>query len=472
MFENAVSRLDFASGAGDALFPNIKGFEYQGDTSLTATLRALFCNRVNANQSITSKFLNYYIKDEENNRHTLEELHIAANLEKDCLMICNMKYTTSMKLDDFNHITLDGFEELTLLRDVFKPVANLHAFVNCEKHVSCVLVLNLNLRKFHIIQGALYKLLPWYYDKENHPWSDQERAVIRSLSEEESDHYIAAIQAIESQFDFYKAKIVAMVKEFSQVTMEKQRANITNQLNNVKQLISECEVRIRDLFLRQRDITYKLIGLTSEDNEEFSNKISNYFMVNKNLHLVEVIESTLVVAITGYLDNFDPEIFDRIAENDSSYIFREVNGRGSFRNPENRVKLLRAIFGEDAVLKIRTFGMFNLNIEQCRCTAKSHYEIPTKFEEYLPNAHLYHYGCLGAYQTYINKYLAEGDLIGALGQCSASVHSTNLAETITQIKLFNDLFQSDRKCIELPDGTFVTSEDALEWLNNQENTED
>ena len=472
MFEEAISELDLASSAADALFPNINGFVYKTDVSLTATLRALFRNRIKPDQQITSVYEETYIKTEEHNRQFAEELLQKVNQSQNCFMICNMRYALNMKIDDFNHIALDGFEELAQIREFAKSVVNLHAFINKETKTCCVLVLNLNLIKFHLIQSMLYKLLPWYYDKENQPYTDQEKAILKSLIKTEKTDYIYAIRVIEDQLDFYKAKIAAAIRSFSVSALQKQKRAAQSNVRDLETIISDLEDRVSENYKRLREAQYTLVGISSKSVDDVNKTTVDYFLSNKNLKLVKTDGSVLRVLITGYLDSYDPEIMKRIIENDASYLYRSVRAEGSFRNVSNRAKLLQAIFSEDAVLKIRTLGMFDLNLEQSRCRAPGGFEISAEYKDYLPNAHLYYYNCLGAYSTYINKRLSENDLIGAIGQCTASVHSTNLAETTTQVRLFEDLFKSDRKCIELPNGVFVTAEDALMWLNQQEQTEE
>ena len=67
MFDDVVSALDIASGAGDALFPNIHGCAYNGDISMTATLRALFKDRISSDRSISVDCDEYFIDSETEN---------------------------------------------------------------------------------------------------------------------------------------------------------------------------------------------------------------------------------------------------------------------------------------------------------------------------------------------------------------------------------------------------------------------
>ena len=61
-------------------------------------------------------------------------------------------------------------------------------------------------------------------------------------------------------------------------------------------------------------------------------------------------------------------------------------------------------------------------------------------------------------------------MVGAVEQCVGSCKSINLAESQTFTYFFELLFSTNEKVVELPDHTSVSPSDALEWLNNMEQT--
>ena len=387
-------------------------------------------------------------------------------------MVYDMRYAMNLTLDYFNHIHFDGLEEIEKIRTFLEPVMGIHVFVNRETRTTCMLVLNLNNKKWHLIQASLLTALPWYYDKENHPCSEDEKRVIQSLTKSSIANYVEAMNRIEDSLDFRTAKIRAIISNYSKDVYRRQQASISRILQDTNDSIREHENLISRLLVNKRDAEYRLIALSSKEDAAEGKRMADYFVANKCLNPEMNEDGVLTLYITGYLDSFDPEIMKALLDNDRSYFYASVYGEGSFRDIDNRKKLLTALFNDEPVLRLRTFGRYELDMERIRCNAPSNYDIPVKYKDYIPNAHLYYYGCLGSHKTHVNKRLEEGDLIGAIGQCIASLHSTNLAESTTQIRLFNDLFKSDRKCIELPDGSFVDAEEALKWLNAQEKTEE
>ena len=79
---------------------------------------------------------------------------------------------------------------------------------------------------------------------------------------------------------------------------------------------------------------------------------------------------------------------------------------------------------------------------------------------------------VGNYSRPINEALQRHDYISALEQTTASAKSLNFTDSVVMAKFMREVYglgdgentRARRKWFELPDGTYVTSAQAADWV--------
>ena len=104
--------------------------------------------------------------------------------------------------------------------------------------------------------------------------------------------------------------------------------------------------------------------------------------------------------------------------------------------------------------------------------AQYHHRFDSSFAGFKPNPHIDEFECMGNYKRTINEALARRDYITALEQCVASAKSLNLHDSAVIgrfISQFTHNGGTSYKAIELPDGRVVSPNEAIKWIEDQEN---
>ena len=125
----------------------------------------------------------------------------------------------------------------------------------------------------------------------------------------------------------------------------------------------------------------------------------------------------------------------------------------------------------DQVLKLRFCCAYTIRLGE-RVTGMRGYDYNESCDTYIPNPHIDRYSCLGNYERTMNERLMENDAIGAIEQCISSCKSLNFSDS-TVMEVFMDRMcgrdgYKHNKCIELPDGSVVDMNGAIEWMKEQE----
>ena len=125
-----------------------------------------------------------------------------------------------------------------------------------------------------------------------------------------------------------------------------------------------------------------------------------------------------------------------------------------------------ALFLENK-FKIKLCAVYHLDIRGTLDTT-SNYHYPANCSDYLPNYHLQRHECLGDYRRVVTGYLERGDTIGAINACIASAKSININESGPTFNPFmREVFTTNARCIQMPDGTSVTPTEAFKTLKGE-----
>ncbi len=345
-------------------------------------------------------------------------------------------------------------------------------FVNPATRSSIVFVDGGDLAKYHTIQAAIPRFLPWYFeakDEGKHKLSDEEFELVHSLyNGHEIDGYIAVLEKMSQKYDFKSARIKHLLGGFEKRIDEKRKSSISRDLNSINGRIDQLNREIHECIEKKREKDLLLLGIESKISQdgEYS-EIMNYFLCNKALVLEGVDDDCITFGVKDYMMYFDESLIQRMIENHNSYIYT-CRG-GSPISGEDMARLISEIFLEQN-LKLRVCAAYRMKIGG-GVDGMSNYIFSSEYDGYMPNPHIQYYHCLGGYAEKLNRFMADGNYLGAFEQCMASCRSLNFGDSTVICNFMSKLYDTSTKCIELPNGDIVTQAEAISWIKGGDTTE-
>lgn len=480
-----ITDLTLASPMARKLFPRISAQNFRDDVSFLATARALLqprlpegesfdvipvpaapngeCTRIRGDlirledfDDSTRALVVYNVTPSDQSREALEGL---------------------LRSLDASFQEADGWVSLPDV-ETFLSQKNVSAriFLHPEKRFAEVFVLSLTVPKWHLLQSLLPRLLPWYF--QDHPLSKQELDLLLSLTRTNGEAYQIAIEAFAAQYDFRSLKIREGLQGFETRMERAQIQDLYDRIQDIDRRLEDlrasfaryCRDR-EELALRYFALNAKIERAKDAQSGEDS-ELTEYFLCNKSLHFISSEESKIKFIVTGYLDYFDPDVFDSTIANAESFFFYDYNTNSGYGNPEmtkDRIeRLLRAIF-QEGTIKVRTCAAFLVDFGSYRCSACRNFIYPVEFSGYMPNPHLDRYACLGNNEMEILEALKDKNYIQALEYCVAANRNLNLTDTAVGTVFMEYLLNPEAGMfLELPDGTCVTPIDAILFLEEGE----
>ena len=172
--------------------------------------------------------------------------------------------------------------------------------------------------------------------------------------------------------------------------------------------------------------------------------------------------------VRTYLTNFDPDMYERVANNPESSLYARLPRDVKF---EDYHMLLDEIFLKEK-LRLKVGAKIQLGVDNSERTALSGRNGLDRYLEHscLPNPHIQNWNCFGNNQAVILDLIKNCDFVGALAQVIGSVGNLNFADGVVTPDFTYDLLNRDYniECIEFPDGECLTARDAIERLKNEQ----
>ncbi len=480
MFRQSITSTPLNDDVANSYFSNIRGDAYRNDNSMVVSLRALIHKRMPAEDSIIVRFdgCDYSIDDIVNDNDAFAK-RLAGYIpdENGTYYIHDVRGDEETIVAAFNVLEQrfteinEGWNHMEKIKIFYSKSFNVLCFTHPETKRVAIFIAKLDTRKLHYLQCSIFASLPWYYNPQD-GISELEMTLVKSLRERTNEAYLNTVSTLADTFDLRQFRIKYLLNGFESKyerrEMDRLRREITNCINSINRYNEEIGVMLK----QKNDHELKLLGIeTKIGREGDTSEIMEYFMCNKRLVLEAVTDDYMYFAVRDYITYFDEDAAARMIDNKSSYIYA---GMSRYMEPEKMEKLMRAVF-IDQILKIRTCAAYRFSLNGSVYPEQSH-NFGSEFDGYLPNTHIDNYGCMGNYTRTINELLCKNDYIGALEQSIASCKSINFSDSTVMQRFMKILYGQDssysNKCIELPDGTVVNSEDAVAWLEAQENKED
>lgn len=477
MFSKCIDELTLSNELANQAFGNIQGEAFNGDNSFVATLRALLLPRIgDAKVALTFRESCFSRNDIESVGFDAMISATIGILYSDSLIIHNL-YNSNRdarqafydRMDDPENgfvKTVEGFHEMVNIREFVAEVMETRFYTNETTRTTVIVVGQLSAKKWHYLQSFIPRYFKWYF--QNSPITEEEKALLSSLFQRTPDTYERLIEQFADKFDMRALVIKDFLGEFERRSRRVQLDETENTISRTQSDIDSTLARYQELIERLDDLNIRRTGLREIINgAPADSELIDYFTIHKDLDIVSVDGSRMSLIVRTYLDSFDPEMYESMAARETSHLFRDYDVRNSnFRSIENRKKLLDAIFSSEPTLRVKMCAYYVIDTRGSVDT-RSGYRFPANCNEMMPNPHLQYHNCLGNHRRYIVDRLRAGDTIGAIEQCVASAKSLNVGEGATMTYFLRDLFGTNKKIIELPDGTSVSPVEALAWLNNE-----
>lgn len=472
MFETRIQNTKLAGSLADCMFRRISGCDYEGDYSFISTLRALLMNRVTGDSRIEFKVCSFpIIADQDRMTKCLEG----------CVQTDAISYVSVVRdmTDDeenakqafFAFSAPQQLHEFMDVRSFFAEKMACRAFICEESRSAVIMVLSSDIKKHHLAQCIVPKLLPWFFHGSR--ISVNERSLLFGLRERMPSQYLRAIDNICDTDTFRQRSASAALLAWKRKGLERQKTAAEREINNCNSVIERLNTELLNELrrLNQKNFTLNGILLALESDDNGNDDLAEFIAGNRHVRFMDSGSDNMQFVITGYLDVYDPEAYRSMARNSNCWYWTEsAASYGPFMQRAARKLVMDAIFGDSPVFKIKTYGVYTLDIEHNSVSANNRYTAVEGVSDRYANPHLYYASCLGSYRQHINKALQNGDLVGALSQCIASVHSVNVTESATFRHLCYDIFRNDQPILEGPNGQAFTVQQAYEYLTNQNNT--
>ena len=314
------------------------------------------------------------------------------------------------------------------------------------------------------------KILPWLFEET--PVTELERKFLDSAKEPTANKFISVLQTIIQEYGIGILQFEEQIKNISNAPLNKKIKELRGSVERLENTITQYYNTLAQYIEEREKNAVMLSGYCQKLKETNggSDELFNYLKHSKNIHLVQITEEKMDFIVTTTLDNFDPVMYERMIKNKNSYFYDiDINEGNPFENNENKKKFLEAVFGEDSVFKIKIKAFYSITLNKYMNPVQQ-YRYPQEFDDYVCNPHFYFFACPGNNREIIDKAIRNNDYIMVCENCIASAKNLNLSEGEQTVgpflsMIFND---TEHKYVLLPDGNSVTCEEALKWLEAQE----
>lgn len=477
MFKANITQTPFTTDAADACFQNITGQLFGYDVSFLATLRALLAPRMGEEDRINLVFGSsnfeagalHGVSDERAVSAICGSYYLS---DRGQLIIHSLKGNQEGNEASFNAIekkftsVYDGYHRQEKLKVFYRKSFNLDCYINPELKSTIVFVENLDNKKMHYLQVTILAMMPWYLDQET-GMTEEELALVYSMRETSPDKYNQCLAKMAEKYDFRSGRIRQLLNGFESRFEKMECDRVQREIDTYDAKIIELNNSIGDYLRHRNDSCIRLMGLKAKIAEGGESEIMEYFLCNRRLILERVTNTDMYFAVKDYLEYFDSDMAERIIRNHNSFAYAYGLARRGEAGVAKAEKLMTEIFvSENPRLRIRFCAAYRFALNGSVEALRNH-DFGFEFDGYMPNTHINNYQCLGNYQRAINDMLRKRDYIAAVEQCVASCKSLNWGDSAV-MEGFMNTFWNGFKCIELPDGSVVKAEQAIQWLEEQD----
>ena len=482
MFHDTIRNTPLTTEEANLYFQDkIYGDSFNRDVSFLATLRALLGQRLPEGEYVRLKICTSSFSESDIRGSSTQAVINAIFGREDfsntltVRMMCGPHNGNKAALELFERefeANRKGWQRLEKVTIYLKKWCSAQCFLNHANKAAFLLVENIDMGTFHIVESAAPALFPWYIDPKT--ITPDELEFIKSLNNRTSEAYIGFLSKCASQYDFRDAFIRLKLKGIESVYERRRAEEMEREISNIDNNIMHLSNDMASYLRQRRDREATLLGLQLKINQaQDSSELMEYFLCNKHLKLLAVEGTSVRFSAFDYLTFYDEDMASRMISNHSSYVYNYCSSGGI--TAEDMEMLMNAIF-IDQTLKVKFVSEYSVSLEGS-VGGVGHYYDRVSFPDYMPNPHIYFHSCLGSHRQFIQERLTARDYIGAIEQCISSAKSLNFGDS-TVMKEFMHCICSEgydgtnNHCIELPDGTITDPTGAIAFLKSEKEAAD
>lgn len=483
MFRQSVNLTAFTTDGANSFFGDrLTGDTFGSDNTLVATLRALAYPRFASEKDkifvrIGSKICNNAELAKSPAQDELKRIMDPYNLNTvaDQFTVFGFRGSSRehtaayMRLVESEFETcFKGYERIEKITAFYKKSFDVICYVNKARRNTVIFVDGIDVRKLHYLQCSVLVAIPWYFDPTK-GLTDNEKALIQSFREQSPDKYQECMSKLAEQYDFRSAQIRALLGGIESRFIKRERDDLTKDIDNIDKDISRLAEKIGLKYKDRENLCIRLMGIEEAINRGDSpeSELAEYFVCNKHLVLDQVDGEVIYFKAIADLTQFDPELAERVINNKRSLVYMR-DGHPRNASYEDLHLLMSAIFLENK-LTIRFCGAYYVDLGNRHCNGHSgqNYDDPA-FVNCMPNPHIDGYSCMGSNERYVNEMIAHHNYVGAIDQCIASCSNLNFGDSPVMNRFMSRVTDAiangGKKCIRLPDGSYVDFKEALAYL--------
>lgn len=478
MFNERLTSTPLYNDRANCVFTKIPndnpvGLISKVDKTLVSTIRAFSAKRFNGDT--------FYIREKSYRSSSSYDEIISDNFIERGSETCSILVNSIDRIEeDVVNKVFDSVDKAAE-KSSFKKVEKFTAYFAKQMKVACyikedikivvLLVENLDLRRFHLLQSGLPVMLPWYFDKKD-GMTEDELELLKSFTEKTPDKYLACLEKMSKNFDIKSLFIKNSLNGYENTIYESRKEQAESQLRDANSKIDEYNNRIMELVKKKRDYETTLFGLEVRDKETSGTGLMDYFMSSKTIILDSVEGGTIYFGVKLPLCTYDKSMAESSIRNKNSYVYTVPASYNSTFDKEDIELLMRAIF-IDEKLTLNFCAKYSFSISDgVYGLADTTYDY--EYANHMPNPHINRYHCLGNYKSAATECIANGDYIMAIEQLVGSCGSLNFGDSPVMKEFMRYMFVKDsgvnNKAIVLPDGSVVNPHDAIEYLKKENKT--
>lgn len=366
-------------------------------------------------------------------------------------------------------VSKDGFESTSDWRIPVATVLTAHSkmdtaiYVSSEKKKVFIFVRKITPTWIELFCSLSFVLVPWLYGENYSGYDDEEQAFFNSIRKGDGNTFTNIVNELCKGIDFAELKTKSALHNWCssqrEAQIERLRVSIKTRNSEISSLEESIAKKNVELANDNENLKALLaVAMTNNPNEFYE------FFKSRKLHFVQkssnYSDRILDYAILETIENYDKDEFLRNYNMTNSYM--------KYSSREKASKILYAVFAEEKAV-MRTECVFRLtNLAGLRILRNT----KTGFFDQIaaPHPHLYYYGCLGANEPYINKYLRDGDWDMAIDQSINAAKNINFGDTTVVGNLMDKLFTELKNCkfLILPDGREMNPVEFLKYIEDEE----